>query len=419
MVVVPIVAPILLADPGANVTAVWLGVMIGLNMQTSFLTPPFGFALFYLRGVAPAIVKTIQIYKGVIAFIGLQLAALAIVGFFPPLVNYLPNRVSLLSETAPPPRNPKLQLCLEDYVSESLAKDASTTSAIEAAKALDLAALPKDLARDFSESVESAEKALTQLAAIKTASDAVAAASDDYKPQLTIVRGLEKQIRNREADIEQLTTEARRTQDMDDKVALEEEAEVLRKEVEGYRAQIPAEWEDAHTTFALLTKAEDTARNQYRRAADDAWEGAANVLAILRSGEGFAELETPLKDLRSLIETGAGEADADAIKAIEDMIGDVEGTGDIKKPLAKARREIDDDEPDREKAMEQYQAALDAYEAQQEWRAEAASIEPGVSAYVDGIRTSLGIRQQERLTRDQALAMARCTADHRDLSLNF
>ncbi|MGH1369951.1 MAG: TRAP transporter large permease subunit [Maritimibacter sp.] len=419
VVVVPIVAPILLADPGANVTAVWLGVMIGLNMQTSFLTPPFGFALFYLRGVAPAIVKTIQIYKGVIAFIGLQLAALAIVGFFPPLVNYLPNRVSLLSETAPPPRNPKLQLCLEDYVSESLAKDASTTSAIEAAKALDLAALPKDLARDFSESVESAEKALTQLAAIKTASDAVAAASDDYKPQLTIVRGLEKQIRNREADIEQLTTEARRTQDMDDKVALEEEAEVLRKEVEGYRAQIPAEWEDAHTTFALLTKAEDTARNQYRRAADDAWEGAANVLAILRSGEGFAELETPLKDLRSLIETGAGEADADAIKAIEDMIGDVEGTGDIKKPLAKARREIDDDEPDREKAMEQYQAALDAYEAQQEWRAEAASIEPGVSAYVDGIRTSLGIRQQERLTRDQALAMARCTADHRDLSLNF
>lgn len=53
VVVVPIVAPILLMDPGANVTAVWLGVMIGLNIQTSFLTPPFGFALFYLRGVAP------------------------------------------------------------------------------------------------------------------------------------------------------------------------------------------------------------------------------------------------------------------------------------------------------------------------------------------------------------------------------
>ncbi|MFT6060253.1 MAG: TRAP-type mannitol/chloroaromatic compound transport system permease large subunit, partial [Paracoccaceae bacterium] len=72
VVVVPIVAPILLADPEANITAVWLGVMIGLNIQTSFLTPPFGFALFYLRGVAPAIVTTINMYKGVIAFIALQ-----------------------------------------------------------------------------------------------------------------------------------------------------------------------------------------------------------------------------------------------------------------------------------------------------------------------------------------------------------
>ena len=104
VVVVPIVAPILLADPSANITAVWLGVMIGLNIQTSFLTPPFGFALFYLRGVAPAIVKTIDMYKGVIAFIILQLIALIIVANFPPLVNYLPNRVSFLSETAPPPR---------------------------------------------------------------------------------------------------------------------------------------------------------------------------------------------------------------------------------------------------------------------------------------------------------------------------
>ena len=77
VVVVPIVAPILLADPSANITAVWLGVMVGLNIQTSFLTPPFGFALFYLRGVAPPSVKTTQIYKGAVAFIGLQLLGLS------------------------------------------------------------------------------------------------------------------------------------------------------------------------------------------------------------------------------------------------------------------------------------------------------------------------------------------------------
>ena len=95
VVVVPIVAPILLADPSANITAVWLGVMIGLNIQTSFLTPPFGFALFYLRGVASKAVKTLDMYKGVIPFIALQLLALAIVGIYPTLVNYLPQDSNL------------------------------------------------------------------------------------------------------------------------------------------------------------------------------------------------------------------------------------------------------------------------------------------------------------------------------------
>ena len=116
VVVVPIVAPILLADPSANITAVWLGVMIGLNIQTSFLTPPFGFALFYLRGVATKAVKTLDMYKGVVPFIVLQIVGLGIVGFNPSLVNYLPTKTFLSSETAPPPKNPRLQLCLEDYL---------------------------------------------------------------------------------------------------------------------------------------------------------------------------------------------------------------------------------------------------------------------------------------------------------------
>ena len=98
VVVVPIVAPILLAEPSANITAVWLGVMVGLNIQTSFLTPPFGFALFYLRGVAPPEVKTLQIYKGGAAFIVLQLAGLGIAGVYPSLVNYLPNKMHLTSD---------------------------------------------------------------------------------------------------------------------------------------------------------------------------------------------------------------------------------------------------------------------------------------------------------------------------------
>ena len=106
VVVVPIIAPILLAEPGANVSAIWLGVMIGVNLQTSFLTPPFGFALFYLRGVASKLVSTLNIWKGVVPFIALQLIGLGIVGFYPTLVNYLPARTYLTSKVAPPPINP-------------------------------------------------------------------------------------------------------------------------------------------------------------------------------------------------------------------------------------------------------------------------------------------------------------------------
>ena len=89
-VVVPIVAPVLLA---MGLDPVWLGVMIAMNLQTSFLTPPFGFALFYLRGVAPESISTATIYKGIIPWVGLQLLALVIIAIWPQIVTWLPNLV--------------------------------------------------------------------------------------------------------------------------------------------------------------------------------------------------------------------------------------------------------------------------------------------------------------------------------------
>ena len=89
-VVVPIVAPILLS---MGLDPVWLGIMIAINLQTSFLTPPFGFALFYLRGVAPDSISTMQIYRGVIPFIMIQLGALALLAYWPSLATWLPDLV--------------------------------------------------------------------------------------------------------------------------------------------------------------------------------------------------------------------------------------------------------------------------------------------------------------------------------------
>ncbi|HBS43076.1 MAG TPA: C4-dicarboxylate ABC transporter [Oceanospirillales bacterium] len=89
-VVVPIVAPVLLA---MGVDPVWLGIMIAINLQTSFLTPPFGFSLFYLRGVAPEELTSGRLYKGVVPFILIQLVVLGLLAAFPELATWLPDRI--------------------------------------------------------------------------------------------------------------------------------------------------------------------------------------------------------------------------------------------------------------------------------------------------------------------------------------
>lgn len=90
-IVIPITAPILLA---LDVDPVWLGVLVGVNLQTSFLTPPFGFALFYLRGVAPADLPTSAIYKGILPFVLLQIIAIACLFLFPGIVTWLPRLIA-------------------------------------------------------------------------------------------------------------------------------------------------------------------------------------------------------------------------------------------------------------------------------------------------------------------------------------
>ena len=90
-VIIPLVGPGLIAN-GAD--PLWLGILISLNLQTSFLTPPFGFSLFFLRGVAPKSVRTINIYRGVIPFIFIQLIAIILVFVFPQIATWLPRLIN-------------------------------------------------------------------------------------------------------------------------------------------------------------------------------------------------------------------------------------------------------------------------------------------------------------------------------------
>jgi len=89
-IVIPLFVPVAKALDFDLDDLIWFGVLLGANLQTSFLTPPFGFALFYLRGVAPAGVTTADIYRGVVPFIAIQLAIVIILIFFPQLALWLP-----------------------------------------------------------------------------------------------------------------------------------------------------------------------------------------------------------------------------------------------------------------------------------------------------------------------------------------
>ena len=102
-IVVPIAAPVLIQ---LGVDPLWLGVAIGVNLQTSYLTPPFGFALFYLRGVAPPSIPTGTIYRGVMPFVGLQLLGLAAIWIWPNLVTALPNAIFGANAMAAPIAGP-------------------------------------------------------------------------------------------------------------------------------------------------------------------------------------------------------------------------------------------------------------------------------------------------------------------------
>ena len=425
VVVVPIIAPILLTDPSANVTAVWLGVMIGLNVQTSFLTPPFGFALFYLRGVAPAVVKTIEMYKGVIAFIILQLVAIGIVAANPGLVNYLPNRVSMTSPTAPPPRNPKLQYCIEEYVNDKFSSNSAVISqAVETARSLDTSYLPKNLSTAIEKSFDHADNAAPLLdeafrAETKVNDNAVA-----YRPIHRKVRRIENNIRELDEEIKKLVVVNNRldpNEDASQKSKLEAQISALNREQEELSSQIPTGWVQLHKDFSVLTKAELAARKKYRRTVDSAYSPVTDLIELIEATGDFNKLENELTGLRNQIANGASPEDMiDPLKSLAKQFGSIKGASKIKSQISKARRVLSKKAPKIDKAIAHLDKAKVIYSEQRLWRERSMSeLLPGIKVYEQAIRGTIGLRLQKRLAKTEALYVAACTSGHRDISLHF
>ena len=425
VVVVPIVAPILLLDPAANITAVWLGVMIGLNIQTSFLTPPFGFALFYLRGVAPSTVTTVSMYKGVIPFIILQLFALGIVGYAPQLVNYLPNRMSLISETAPPPRNPGLQHCIEKLVFNKLEfEERKIRDAIKVVEALNLNSLPSKLRSELTDSFKKAEKTFKIIKSIEKSEKILNEFSIEYRPIHVEVREIQKAQAKIKKEKKKLTTELRL---MSKDFGKDTKRERLKStisdmdlEIKSLTQLIPKNWIQKRKEFVKLNKASTKARQVYRRNVDDAYGSLVDVLKIIGSTSRLEKLENRFSTINKTI-LGKSIKDAQlVIKTLTVKVRSIPGTSEITKELSNARRALRKKKSGEEKALLFLIKARKTFNNEIAWRTKATlKIKPQLDFYKEAIRDTIGLRLQTRLPHDQAIEVASCRSKPIDLTLSF
>ena len=421
VVVVPIVAPILLADPSANVTAVWLGVMIGLNIQTSFLTPPFGFALFYLRGVASKAVKTIEMYKGVVPFIGLQLIGLTIVGFNPGLVNYLPTKTFLSSETAPPPKNPRLQMCLENYLFDFY--DANETEFVERLTLignLNYSSMPQSMQKSLEKNLKNAGGIFEIKNEIQSAKEEMVAASIAYKPIHTEVRTIERMVRQKKKQIKALKLELREIDDPSKKAAIQEDIVAFEKEIAEQESLIPETWEQTNKEFKLITTRLNRARVQFRRTSDQAYSEVKMVIQSVDAEPALSQLGKEILLIRSEIRNDSQEKTVNEIKDAYSQLNKIPGANKAAKSLSKARRAIDGKKRDLDKTLKYIDSTLATIEAEAEWRNK---IKSGpyndLVSFEKYTQNNLGLREQERLTPEQVDIITPCLAKHRNIALQF
>jgi len=423
VVVVPIIAPIVLAEPGANVSAIWLGVMIGVNLQTSFLTPPFGFALFYLKGVASKFVTTLNIWKGVVPFIILQLIGLGIVGFYPTLVNYLPARTYLTSNVAPPPMNPKLQYCLQEYKFPIYNNEEDNIkAAISNFQKLTPSNLPNDKLDIFEEHFDSALGTFAIVKKLQKTEQEYELFAEDYRDLHFSVRKKQKKIRKIDNKIQKLKSEIRNLDkdDISNKNKLELKIEDYKLEIDELNNKIPESWKAKNKEFEILYKSKNTRTKRYRKNVDEAYDNLDQIVMFINDYEKLKNLSSEIKELKYSINNKDYENSISIIDSLFEKLSEISGTEEFGNKLDDLITVIDNEEIDEQKLLSTSNETFSLFDQEVSWRADAnKNLLPELMKYNEVIKNNIGLRLQSRLTVEQAKFVARCNSVHRDISLNF
>ena len=420
IVVVPIVAPILLAETSANVTAVWLGVMIGVNMQTSFLTPPFGFSLFYLRGVAPKSIKTTEIWKGASVFIILQLVGLGVVGYFPQLVNYLPLRSYYSSEVSPPPINPKLQECLIEYSHNKYEQNfTETLSIIDKINLHNINFMPEKQSKNISKVIQDISFSKDGIDEIILSRNNFNDYSLNYKPLHTKVRNIEKNINKRKGKIEKIKKEIRLETELTEIQKLEEKIFVLENEIQNIKRTIPSNWKIENENFNTILKDFNTTKLKYNKLVDSSYSELIKYVEIFKNAEDFSKLEDQYDNLYLNIFNEESEI-IEIIKDFERLFNPFNDTSDIKKPIKKARKLLKKNFDKKDEALNLIAESKSIYISEKDWRLKGSEVL--MSDFIQLSNTgdeTFGLRKQDSLNDEQALYLASCKSVHEDISLYF
>ena len=260
---------------------------------------------------------------------------------------------------------------------------------------------------------------------IKAAEAAVLARTEAYRSLHIEVRSLQQEAGRIAEEIKLL--ERRRDQlgrasgvEPTRKETLQARIAALEEERKAVVARVPARWEAEHKAFLALQKAELNARRAYRRNVDEAYAPINDVVSTIAAADALVALEGDLAKLRQSVETSPPAQNVDRIAEFANKLAAIKGTNEIRSALSEARRALRAQVPDRKAAAGSMAKAQQLFSEEVAWRQRAkVALLPGLQAYEAAIRGTIGVRQQSRLTRDQALDMASCTSGHRDISLHF
>ena len=420
IVVVPIVAPILLADTSANVTAVWLGVMIAVNMQTSFLTPPFGFSLFYLRGVAPKSIKTTEIWKGASFFIFLQLVGLGIVGFAPQLVNYLPLRSYYSSEVSPPPLNPKLQECLVDYTyvkyNENFDQSLMLANSIDS---INLNFIPNVYLEDFENSIINIKLSKNLLEEILNSENKFNEFSIKYKPLHMEVRGIEKKIIKLNKKIEKIKKELRLETLEREINLLNNDIKLIEEEIIKLKITIPKNWEKENKNFNNIISNLNKTKLNYNRTVDNSFNEISNFIKKFQNVEELAIMDDVFEKVIKNINEENLEIEK-ILKDFEKQFNTFSDISNVKKPIKKARKLLKKNFNKKDDAIQLIIESRFILKDETEWRFKGKDLLlNNLIALLNSGEKTFALRKQDQLNKEQALYLARCKSKPRDISLYF